>query len=131
MTMKISEYRGEEALELLADIMEPAARMLADAEVQAAFKRGAPVAKIAQLCLKGRKREILEILARLENIPAEEYAETRGIGEMLMGIIGLFSDPSVSMLFPSRGQRKEEIPSGSATEGTQEGEMQGTSSATA
>ena len=69
---KISEYRDEEALDLLADIMEPAMVIFADPDVRKAFEHE-HIIKAVRVAIKAHKRSVMEILARMENTPVEEY----------------------------------------------------------
>lgn len=69
---KLSEYKDDEALDLLADIVEPAAAIFADKNVKEAFRSDNKF-KAAKAIIKTHKKEIIEILARLNNTPVEEY----------------------------------------------------------
>ena len=68
---KISEYRDEDALELLADIIEPATEIIGDTDVQAAFQ----VSKLkgASVAIKKHKTAVKGVLARLDGVPVEDY----------------------------------------------------------
>ena len=69
---KLSEYKNEEALDLLADIIEPASTILADKSVKEAFKSKNKF-KTAKVAIKSHKKEIIEILARLDGVEPNEY----------------------------------------------------------
>lgn len=69
---KISDYRDEDALDLLADIMEPAVEIMADDDVRKAFEAGGKLHGVT-LAIKGHKESVMRILARLEGVPREEY----------------------------------------------------------
>jgi hypothetical protein len=69
---KISDYRDEDALDLLADIMEPAVEILADETVRKTFESENRM-KLASVAIKGHKEAVMQILARLEGVPREEY----------------------------------------------------------
>lgn len=69
---KISDYRDEDALDLLADIMEPAVEILADETVRKTFESGNRI-QLATVAIKGHKESVMQILARLEGVPREEY----------------------------------------------------------
>lgn len=68
---KLSEYKDGEALELLAEIIEPATLIIADKKVFKEFKK-AKVKGISYI-LKKHKDRVVKILAALEGIPEEEY----------------------------------------------------------
>lgn len=69
---KISEYRDEEALDLLADLIEPAVEIAQDKDFTAAAQEGR-TATAVKLAIKNHKQQVLQILARLDGVPVEEY----------------------------------------------------------
>lgn len=69
---KISDYRDGDALDLLADIMESAMVIFADPEIRKAFEKES-VLKVATRAIKNHKGEVLEILARVDGVPVEDY----------------------------------------------------------
>lgn len=75
--MKLSEFKDEAALELLAEIIEPASVLFSDAEVKkaiaAAYKGGGSPAAAVSLMLKTHQREVLAIMAALDCVPLAEY----------------------------------------------------------
>ena len=70
--MKLSEYKNEQALDILADILEPAATIFSDKEVKEAFGTGDKIKGIKTV-IKTHKKEIIEILAVLDGVPVAEY----------------------------------------------------------
>ena len=70
--MKLSEYKNEEALDILADILEPSAKIFSDKDVKQAFEKGGQISGI-KAAIKGHKTEIIEILAVLDGVPVAEY----------------------------------------------------------
>lgn len=119
--MRLSDYKGEEALEVLADIIEPLADIFADPELQEiASGKGASAIKYAKPILKNHKREIIEVLARLENTPVDEYASTITLLTLPAKLLEFLNDPEVQALFPSQHQKevKTSPAFGAATENT-------------
>lgn len=114
--MKLSEYKGEDALDILADIIEPAAEIMTDEEIVSAFRSGVPKIKIAKLIIKGHKPAIISVLASLERQDPEEYAKKMNLFTLPAKLLELFNDPELINLFTSQGQTMEETSSGSATE---------------
>lgn len=103
--MKLSDYKGEEALDVLADIIEPLALILADKDIgELASKKGTPVLAFVKPILKNHKKEIIQILARLENETVEEYTPKISIFTLPMQIVDLINDPQVQSLFLSQEQ---------------------------
>lgn len=70
--MKLSEYKNEQALDILADIIEPSAKIFTDPNVKQAFSKGDKIKGI-KAAIKNHKPEVLEILAVLDGVPVEEY----------------------------------------------------------
>ena len=69
---KISEYKDEEALDLLADLIEPAAEIAQDKGLADAMREGKR-AKAVKLAIKNHKPEVMQILARIDGVPVEEF----------------------------------------------------------
>lgn len=68
---KLSEYKDGEALELLADIIEPVTIIVADKKVYKEFKK--TKIKGVSYVLKHHKEQVVPILAALEGVPEKEY----------------------------------------------------------
>lgn len=112
----VSDYKGEEAIELLADIVEPLALILADKEIQKLQQSGAPKLKFIKPALTRHKPEVMEILARIEGVPVEEYKDKVSFTTLPIQILTLLGDPQVSELFSLQGQKTDSQSSGPATE---------------
>lgn len=70
--MKLSEVKGEAALDLLADIIEPATEIITDPhtrELVKAENKGA----IVKFLIKDHKKSIIEILAAIDGVPVDQY----------------------------------------------------------
>lgn len=72
--MKISEFKNEDAIDLLADLIDPVSSILGDEEIKKAFQANASKMQIAKMCLKNHKQEALEILAKMDGKEVEEYS---------------------------------------------------------
>ena len=113
---KLNEFRGEEALDLLADLIEPAAEIMTDKQLVALF-RERNMAKAASVAIKGHKRAVLQILALLNGEDPEAYAPSVfALPKMLLEVL---NDPELVDLFSSQGQTEEQTNSGSATVNTE------------
>lgn len=66
---KLSDYKGDEAIELWADLLEPLTIILSDDKVQNVIKSGKPKLIIAKEILKSHKTEATEILLRIDPEP--------------------------------------------------------------
>lgn len=122
----LSDLKGEEALDVLADIIEPLAQVFADADIQKlqkAQKEGKKIAPIEyiKIALKNHKEEVFYILSRVENVPVDEYKETVNIMTLPLQILSVANDPMVKSLFQSQSQTSitSLASSGSATTNTE------------
>lgn len=103
--MKLSDYKGEEALDVLADIIEPLSMIIADKEIQDLTKqKDIPAMAYVKPAIKNHKKEIIQILARLDNESPEEYAEKVTLLTLPMKIVDLINDPEIQSLFRSQEQ---------------------------
>ena len=102
--MRLSDFKGEEALDVLADIIEPLTLILADSEIQKLAKSGekVPPIKYVKPAIKNHKKEIIEVLARLDNKSVEEYSKTMNLLTLPKQVLDLISDPEVQSLFHSQ-----------------------------
>ena len=116
--MKLSDIKGEKAIEVLADLMEPAAEIMADEEVVKLARSGQKIKGIST-ALRKHKKACLTILALTEGENPETYSPS------LLAIpkkaLELLNDPELMSLFSSQSQ-KEQTSSGSAMENTEEEE---------
>ncbi|MBQ3330804.1 MAG: hypothetical protein IJG87_06460 [Ruminococcus sp.] len=115
--MKLSDYKDEAALDLLADLIEPATEILADAEVRKAAEDGSRLRAVA-LAIKNHKRAVMSVLATFDGVPATEYH--CNVLTLPAKLIELFDDPDIAQLFTFAGQTEEQTPSGSPTENTED-----------
>lgn len=112
---KLSEYKNEEALDVLADIIDPVVEILADKGISKLRNMKVPKLKLAQYVIKNHKESVLRILARLNDTPYEEFE--CNIFTLPMQILELLNDEELLNFFNSQGQMAET--SGSVTEATQ------------
>ena len=103
--MKLSDYKGEEALDVLADIIEPLANIITDEEIQALAKDDkTPILAMVKPAIKNHKKDLIEVLARLENVSVEEYRETMNLITLPKQVLELLNEPEVHDLFFSQEQ---------------------------
>ena len=111
--MKISDLKGEKALDVLADIMEPLVTIVGDPEIQKATKETNNLG-IVQKILKTHKKEVLQVLAIVDQEDPETYEPN--ILVLPTRLLELFSMPEIRRLFTSQGPKTDGESSGSATE---------------
>ena len=116
--MKLSDIKGEAAIELLADLIEPATEIMADNEVVKLFRSGQKL-KAVSYVLKNHKKSCLTILALTEGENPSTYQPN--VLALPAKLIEIFNDPELMSLFSSQSQ-EESLCSGSATENTEESE---------
>lgn len=109
---KISEYKDEEALELLADLLDPITEILIDKEVTKTFKRN-KLKGIAK-AVKNHKSAVFKCLAILDGSPDEEYH--CNVITLPKTILEIINDKDLLDFFSSQSQETEEESFGSHTE---------------
>ena len=112
MAEKTLREQNEEALDLFADLMEPAAEILADPEVGGKIGTGVAPVKIIVPAIKNHKGAVIEILARLHGQEPDSYK----VNVMMLPIelTRLLNKPEVRDFLSSLAQNADEGVSGSA-----------------
>lgn len=113
---KLSELRGEQALDALADILEPAAEIMTDRNVVDGVRSGQKLLAI-KAAIKEHKKAVLKILAILDGENPDTYNPP--LMALPLKLLEVLNDPDVQMVFSSQGQNQEGNASGSATESTE------------
>lgn len=108
--MKLSDYKNEEAIDVLADLLDPISKITSDKDVERAVKAKLPLALIAREALKRQKRAVIEAVAVLHRSTPEEYEFT--IPSLLADMLDILNDPDMVQLFTLPDT---EASSGSAT----------------
>ena len=116
--MKLTEIKGERAIELIADLIEPISNIASDKECSDLFDvkpvknedkrvtaRKHLVKKVPSL-LKNHKRDIVKIIALLEEKPIEEM----NLFSITTALINVMKDEALIELFTSAAQSVEETP---------------------
>lgn len=116
--MKLSEIKGEKALEVVADLIDPITLILADNEFIELYKSNKPKILVVKKLLKTHQKETLTILALLNDEDPETYKPS--IVELPKMLLDIFNDEELKSLFTLQTQKMEGEFSGSATESTEE-----------
>ena len=114
--MKLSEYRGEEALDILADLIEPAGEIMSDKEMVKVFKENR--FKAIGMAIKNHKKAVIQIMASIDGVPVDEYK--CNVFTLPVKILEILNDPELVQLFTSQGQTGDANSSGSASANTKE-----------
>lgn len=94
--MKLSEFKGEQGIEVVGKLLLPVSNIAANKEVKRAFRKGGlPVMLSAMLI--NCPNETREMLAILNGKSAEEYEVTGAT--ILTDVIALFEDEALLRLF--------------------------------
>ena len=119
---RLSDFKGEEALDVLADIMIPLSSIFADPDMKDLTKdKKKTIAEAIQPMIKNHKKELVQILARLNEQSEEEYKKDMNLLTLPRAVLALVNDPEVQILFPSQIQITK-ASSGSAMENTEASE---------
>ena len=68
---KLSDYQGDEAIELWADLLDPLTEILTDEKIRKIVQSGKPKITIAKEVLKLHKKEAVEILTTIDPEPID------------------------------------------------------------
>jgi hypothetical protein len=115
--MKLSDIKGETALDALADLIEPAAEIMTDEQFVKCIRNNNRV-KAVKIVLKNHKQAIITIMAVLDGKKPEEYEVN--ILTLPAKLLEVLNDPDVMNLFQLQGTVTS---SGSAMENTEDEEM--------
>lgn len=114
---RLSDYQGEDAIELWADLLEPASEILADPVVKNISKSKKKPVAIAGMILKRHKEKVCEMLLRIDPEPLNGLtAFTR----LVSLIAEMMENKDMQAFFASQGQMMAEESSGSVTESTED-----------
>ena len=116
---RLSDYQGEAAIDLWADIMDSASVIIQDEEFQKKA-RTAPKIVLAKEMLKSHSKEVCDILLRIDDTPINGInVLTRLV--VILSEIG--ENPEMASFFGMQGQIEQNESSGSAMESTEEKEQ--------
>lgn len=122
--MKLSQIKGVDAVDAIADILEPVAVIFADEEIQKAIEAKKPYIIITQIILKRHKEAILEVLAVLNGADPKTFKPSLiELPIMLMQLVQeIAENKELADLFHLQEQMTasvSSIPATPTTEGTE------------
>ena len=115
--MRLSDIKGEAALDAFVDIIDPASEIFADAELKRLYMANATKIELVKFAIKNHKKAVIEILAALDGKKPEEFEIS--VLTLPAKLLEILNDPEIIGLFQPQGQTQTS--SGSAT-GNIEGE---------
>lgn len=112
----LAEIKGDDALDLIADLLEPATEIMSDKKVKTAYytKNKASAIKVA---IKEHKQAVKLILAALEEQDPQTYEPS--VEDIIKGALKIINDPALEDLFTLPNQTLEEDISGSVSENSE------------
>lgn len=111
--MKLSEIKGEAALELFVEIIDPLTEISKDKEMWVMFKDNATMMELAKHVLTHHKDAALDIIAKLEGVSREELIAGAGIFTIPQKISEMLTDIVLMSAFPSAAENGAANTSGS------------------
>lgn len=101
--MKLSDFKGEKAIEVFADLLEPIAEILTDSEiVKLVQSEDVKQIEVIKKILKGHSKSVVQILAILEGEDPATYKPD--IITLPKKLIEIFNDEAFIDLFTSQSQ---------------------------
>ena len=119
--MNVTDIKGKDAIDVMADILEPLTTILADEEIDQLSKTGTRLQAITH-ALKKYPDEVIYILARLDNEQPEEYEVN--LVTLPRKLLEIINAPELQFLFTSQARNNDNDSSGSVTESTEETEAE-------
>lgn len=112
--MKISEFKGENAIEFIGDIIEPVSKIFSDEIVRGFFSKNADnKSAIAKHICKEYAKETIEVLAAMQGVTPEEYEGNPFT--IMMQVFEILNDPDLMSVFISPEQKTANTSFGSAS----------------
>ena len=116
--MKLSEIKGDRAVEVIADLIEPVANIASDKECADLFSvkpvKGEDrnvtarkhLVKKVPLLLKTHKHDVIQIIATLDGKSIDDM----NLFNIMQSLISMIQDEALIQLFTSAAQSVEETP---------------------
>lgn len=114
--MKLSDFKDEAALDLLAEIIDPAAEIFSDTKIANILRNNGAPAEAVKIAIRNHKKSVIQIMAAMEGVPFEEYH--CNVFSLPIKLLEILNDKELVEFFTSQGQIMEEKSSGSATVNT-------------
>lgn len=117
--MRLSDIKGDRVLDVIADIIDPIANIVQDRDVAEMFERKAVpdgmeardffakrMRKGLPVLLKGHKADIIAIMAAIEGMAPEQYAESLDFTKLFTDVMELVTDEALLDFLSSSGTVK-------------------------
>ena len=113
--MRLSEFKDEKGVEVVAKLLVPIGNIAADKEMAGIQKDSRNVGDFASLLLQRHTQDVMTMLAVLNDQDPADYP--CNAATVLVDVFNMISDPELMMLFGL--QRQTPASSGSASENTE------------
>lgn len=117
--MKLSDIKGDRAIEVIADIIEPISNISGDAKFKELLSKEevkgkavtflSKVKKHVPYLLKTHTKDLFTVFASLEGISYEEYYKSVNLAKLMASIFDLLNDTELQSLFTSAEQVTETV----------------------
>lgn len=117
--MRLSDIKGERAIEVIGELIDPIANIAEDKEASALFRREklpegidakafvvSRLRKGLPVLLKNHKGDIVTILAAIEGVTPAEYAATLDLRKVVKDLTELLTDEEFMAFFTSEQSKK-------------------------
>lgn len=118
--MKLSDIKGERTFDVIADVIGPISSIAEDENAMELFKaKDVPdgmtpqqffakrVKKSAPALLRDHKQDVIAILAAIDGVTPEEYAETLNLAKLLGDMVELMTDETILDFLPQSTSGEE------------------------
>ena len=119
--MRLSDFENEKALDLLANIIEPATEIMSDEGIAKKYRSGQPKLLIVKDILRNHKKQAMEIIAAMHGVDVE-HLKVNPIS-LAKDILEILNDPELQAVFTLQSQTEAAMYSGSVTENIEEKEQ--------
>ena len=103
---KLSEIKGEKALDVIVEIAGPIANIATDKQLKGLFANGSAssnVDKVARFILKNHREDTVAILAALSLETPSEYIDGLSLTQLLGDVYKALTDEELLAFLPSQG----------------------------
>lgn len=122
MIKNLADVKGDAALDLVADLIDPVTEIMSDPAVAAAYrgteKEPGSKAKAIKVAIKTHKKAITTILALMDEEDPKTYEPSAMV--IPVRLLQILNDPDMNSLFTLPDQSSEENTSGSASENSKD-----------
>lgn len=122
---KLQDVKGEEALDVLADVLEYAVKLVQNDTIREILnKKGFRDVEAIKVLIKEGKHEIIQMMATIDGKPYNEFLNSLDLLTLPVMLYETFNDEALQAVFTSQVQKMGVNSSGLATENIEESEQE-------